>query len=88
MREWEPQKTFSPQSGPLLGGESGKGEPSELLLQNPAPTKPQTLSIFSGTKHVCGMRSSTQLPLEQEHREWGGREVGFPVPSAAPDSSL
>lgn len=33
------------------------------------PTKPQTLSIFSGTKHVCGMRSSTQLPLEQEPGE-------------------
>lgn len=28
------------------------------------------------------MRSPTQLPLEQEQEEWGGREMGFPVSSA------
>lgn len=62
-------------------GSKTRGVLRAVVADTQPPIKPQTLSIFSGTKHVCGMRSPTQLPLEQE-QEWGGREMGFLVSSA------
>lgn len=53
-------------------GSQRRGAQRAAAADTQPPTKPQTLSIFSGTKRVCGMRSPTQLPLEQEQEELGG----------------
>lgn len=64
-------------------GSQRRGAQRAAAADTQPPTKPQTLSIFSGTKRVCGMRSPTQLPLEQEQEELGGgKEMGFAVSSA------
>lgn len=60
---------FSPVRPHLGWGVGQEGALRAAAGDTQPPTKPQTLSIFSGTKHVCGMRSSTQLPLEQEPGE-------------------
>lgn len=89
MRVEDTADIFSLIRPPLGWGARQGGALRAAAADTLPPTKPQTLSIFSGTKHVCGMRSSTQLPLEQERGEWGGgNKVGFLVSSAAPDSSL
>lgn len=70
------QETLESQSGSFLMGSKRRGAQRAVAADTQPPTKPQTLSIFSGTKHVCGMRSPTQLPLEQEQEEWGAGKWG------------
>lgn len=83
-RKVRTQEPLQPQSGLFLMGSQRRGaqQAAAAAADTQPPTKPQTLSIFSGTKRVCGMRSPTQLPLEQEQEEWGGKQMGFTVSSA------
>lgn len=75
-RKVRTQEPLQPRSGPFLMGSQRRGAQRAAAADTQPPTKPQTLSIFSGTKRVCGMRSPTQLPLEQEQEELGGQGNG------------